>query len=1038
MFKKNRLSKLKQKIIEAGIFDSIFYLRENSDVRMYDGTPLEHFISIGMHENRKPNDKFESIWYTEFYRDVRENGINAVEHYARYGYRENRFINAMELAAYRIISDSGLFDEHYYLSHNDDLQKHKRAGLDLLLHFIRYGADEKRNPNVFFDTEWYLQRYPDVSAAEQNPLVHYILHGQTEGRYPSPQTEPNSEIAVEPPSGDMQEVLAVSDMQSEQQTDEHERFLYQSIAAFSLDWSEYFSSNSHPFSHSDPIDDYIKNWAEYEPLIPGFFDTNFYLAFYPDIKTAGLNPLFHYLTAGKQEGRLGYFDTEKYLQTGCLPYDSNKETVIFVSHESSATGAPLLGYNIVDGLSIHFNIVHIVIKKSNINNIISKNCFVYVEEIPDKSEFKAMLILKSLAKKYTIKAVVLNSVETFPVLRMAGKLRLPTISLIHEFSDYTRPIGKMVNTMFYATEVITPATIIKNSMLEELKMLTGIDNQVKHLSLFPQGKLPYLPDTFGDEDSAEELYKKLNITNIAETKIVVGSGYVQVRKGVDLFLSVARYIKKNFNGKCKFIWVGDGYNPENDFSCSVWLKRDIKFYGLEEDFIFLEHQKSLDVVFTIADIFCLTSRMDPFPNVAIDAMEKNVPIACFKDASGTEEFVQKFDADYMLADYLDTYGLAYEIIHYFNKNQRKKTINAELVTKELSFDSYMHSIVELIEKASKSNQQTIESAQKIIDAQMLDLNYYGLAEDMELGAYYYVSLYKKGLHQMSPNPKPGFSQLGWILEHGAHEKLTPLEQAINLHVDHTHVCKSVPMNPKEITPVEFKYAVHLHLYYIDLADVFKEYFMNLVGNFDLYITIVRDKDVETVYRSFQGCGAANIKVVVVDNIGRDVGPMIFHLRNQLMTNDYAVVGHFHSKKSLSTDGELGNRWREYLMQNLCGGNGIAKSVLSLFNDPQIGLVFAEDKHIVDIGDNRRYVDDLCDMLDVPRVGNAHIFPLGNMFWARLEAIRQFFDLDPEKLLQPEPLPYDGSYMHAIERISPNLVAKNGFKFVTVYKSGSAW
>lgn len=37
-----------------------------------------------------------------------------------------------------------------------------------------------------FDDTWYLQRYPDVANSGMDPLEHYLLHGASEGRNPSP------------------------------------------------------------------------------------------------------------------------------------------------------------------------------------------------------------------------------------------------------------------------------------------------------------------------------------------------------------------------------------------------------------------------------------------------------------------------------------------------------------------------------------------------------------------------------------------------------------------------------------------------------------------------------------------------------------------------------------------------------------------------------------------------------------------------------------------------------------------------------------
>jgi len=80
------------------------------------------------------------------------------------------------------IRDSRLFDEHYYMQKNSDLNKDNTS--NPLLHFLLYGGFEGRSPSEFFDTTWYLQQYPDVHFAHINPLLHYIKHGIVEGRLP--------------------------------------------------------------------------------------------------------------------------------------------------------------------------------------------------------------------------------------------------------------------------------------------------------------------------------------------------------------------------------------------------------------------------------------------------------------------------------------------------------------------------------------------------------------------------------------------------------------------------------------------------------------------------------------------------------------------------------------------------------------------------------------------------------------------------------------------------------------------------------------
>jgi len=83
----------------------------------------------------------------------------------------------------KLIEASGLLDHGWYVEQHPDV---RAAGVNPVAHYLRHGADERRDPNPFFYTDWYLNRYPDVRAAGANPLVHYLRHGAAEGRDPSP------------------------------------------------------------------------------------------------------------------------------------------------------------------------------------------------------------------------------------------------------------------------------------------------------------------------------------------------------------------------------------------------------------------------------------------------------------------------------------------------------------------------------------------------------------------------------------------------------------------------------------------------------------------------------------------------------------------------------------------------------------------------------------------------------------------------------------------------------------------------------------
>lgn len=84
----------------------------------------------------------------------------------------------------KVIEDSGLFDEAYYLSQCAD---DAAAKDDPIGHYLRVGANQGKDPNPFFDTSWCYETHGDLAANNFNPLVHYILYGSSEGRATGPE-----------------------------------------------------------------------------------------------------------------------------------------------------------------------------------------------------------------------------------------------------------------------------------------------------------------------------------------------------------------------------------------------------------------------------------------------------------------------------------------------------------------------------------------------------------------------------------------------------------------------------------------------------------------------------------------------------------------------------------------------------------------------------------------------------------------------------------------------------------------------------------
>ncbi|MDR2852462.1 MAG: glycosyltransferase [Burkholderiaceae bacterium] len=93
---------------------------------------------------------------------------------------KNRLLRRRDIAdALRLIGASGFFDASWYLMTYPDVSAIR---MNPLLHYVRYGAKEGRDPGPFFSSQGYLDANPDVKETGINPLLHYLIFGLKERR----------------------------------------------------------------------------------------------------------------------------------------------------------------------------------------------------------------------------------------------------------------------------------------------------------------------------------------------------------------------------------------------------------------------------------------------------------------------------------------------------------------------------------------------------------------------------------------------------------------------------------------------------------------------------------------------------------------------------------------------------------------------------------------------------------------------------------------------------------------------------------------
>lgn len=132
------------------------------------------------------------------------------------------------------------------------------AGFGAMGAYVRRGPDPAAQPAALLDQAWYLETYPDVTAARMSPLVHYLLRGADEGRSPHPL----------------------------------------------FDAGFYAAGNAHDLAATglSPLAHFVRIGAGRGRDPHPLFDIAHYLGQVPELIETGENPLDHYLRTGAAEG----------------------------------------------------------------------------------------------------------------------------------------------------------------------------------------------------------------------------------------------------------------------------------------------------------------------------------------------------------------------------------------------------------------------------------------------------------------------------------------------------------------------------------------------------------------------------------------------------------------------------------------------------------------------------------------------------------------------------------------------------------------
>lgn len=348
--------------------------------------------------------------------------------------------------------------------------------------------------------------------------------------------------------------------------------------------------------------------------------------------------------------------------------------ILFVSHDAGRSGAPIVLLTFLQWLKKNTNIeITVLLKRTgSLHNdfaaVGTTYCWIPQTYKPVKHDIVSRIkrrITKpdpfvpfpEALEEQQFDLVYLNTVVTLdlaPLLK--AKYNCPVVAHVHEmeysinaeFSAFLSDVNKKAVDHYIAVSKDVQHNLVQNHHIpcNSVSLVYEFINTEKITTVNRQ------------YSALKEPLKQ------AGDFLVGGAGFSTWRKGIDLFIYTAAYIKRNYPGEqVKFVWVG-----QLDTVYSERIRYEMVRSGVEEDIFFTGAIDDPATYFNLYDIFLLTSKEDPFPLVCLEAAALGKPVICFKQAGGMNEFIEQGGG--ISVDYAGTEQMAAAIIALKHDRER--------------------------------------------------------------------------------------------------------------------------------------------------------------------------------------------------------------------------------------------------------------------------------------------------------------------------------------------------------------------------------
>lgn len=769
------------------------------------------------------------------------------------------------------------------------------------------------------------------------------------------------------------------------------------------------------------------------------FDQQFYRKMYGDLDNLDIGDLYrHYIESGKGEGRAGSLHSvirnlgNSRDNADQLLKKLKCSSVVVISHDSSLTGAPVVACNLAIASAKSTRMTTLILF-GNISDALA--------DLLLSGESQDLLNVICLDTCWRNRV---TGVNFYPwISSNCKKLIANSIESLHFLSGITEDENLYaVSTLLihehphnYSTQWLEQAALSAGSIVFSSKYICSAwqrlarslgyyNKMIVSTSVILRQPVQTIVEGTGELNAGQHKYFHQAPCNWGKSIRIIGAGYVQYRKGVDIFISkITEFARKNRDVHISAIWIGK--TDPSDYFCQV-----AKYLATEAN---IEDNLSLDIVEPFlkyraaileADIVLFPARFDPLPNFILDCLDCGKLPLLMAGGTGFDELYKECIPDkyrniFVLSEPQIDVGL--ETIVNILHESAKELYSLEFSSSRRiigllpTHQEYLESIISL--PCSPILGQRYRVTKQFWDVSHVDKNVNKRTSD-KFAQISSDRLTKWGLRPMYESPLSAQSALAKAYRscQSTADRLT-LVSTYKSKIFRSNQIISGFMEKKSTS-----LTIHVHCHYPDYLDL-------------LMCRMPERPEIEVIITcsakeiANKDWGSRNVRIVNVLNQGRNIVPLLDICKD--IKTDYLL--HMHVKKSLQNNNDLVTLWNQFLQDALLGhppnpSSDYIFSIMNMMSTLDAHLAFPLDQHCIEVGKNTNELNRLMAIESMP----AHFseqdhfpFPVGAMFYCSkyyIQALNSYLAPVEQLLKVVEPISNDGTILHAFERFLPILAA----------------